>query len=251
MATQTWDKPLIAQEGETVTLASDHADYLAVKPGFDGVIMYCASAWRRALAPALLHVLYYDATDGSYTNYRAHATDGLSTTHVPLDAMPTADFLYLGFSEPVLGVYIDVGANVNAEAATLAVKNCTTAVAQGATIAFTDVTGDSDGTDNAGATLGQDGAYVWTLPTNWVRSTLGTYASPLYSKCYWIQIAPSATLSATVDINEIIPIYKNASYAYMEAATSYVDQLNYTKVGGFTLKGTGAHTLNVSWLKHG
>jgi len=58
MATYTWDKPLTVEEGEQASLTTT-ASYLAFKPGFDGVIMYSGSAWRRALSPALIHVLYY------------------------------------------------------------------------------------------------------------------------------------------------------------------------------------------------
>jgi len=248
MATYTWDKPLTVEEGETASLTTT-ASYLALKPGFDGVIMYSASAWRRALSPALIHVLYYKASSGVFTSYRTEATDRLATTHVPLDGMATDDYLYLGFSAPVLGIYIDMGSNVNVNAATLDVEYCSVAVPGALT--FTDVSGDSDGTASAGATLAVDGVYTWTLPTDWVRSTLGTSAAPLYTKCYWIRFNPSATLSVTVDLNEIIPVYKNASYGYHEAATSYINQLDPTRNGGFVLLGTGTQTLNVTWLRHG
>ena len=250
MSTYTWDKPLIAEEGETVTLAAT-AKYLAFKLGFDGVIMWCDTAWRRTLSPALVNVVLYDTGLGTYTSYRTVATDRLSTTHVPLDAMGTDDYLYLGFSEPALGCWFDIGTNVQDEAATLDVEYCSTAVGLGATIAFTDVAGDSDGTDVAGDTLKQDGAYVWTLPSAWKRSTLGTHAVPLYQKCFWIRFKPSATLDATTDINEIIPIYQNANHSYMEASTSYIEQLNTTKNGGIGVYGTAAKVLNVTWLKHG
>jgi len=215
MPTATWDKPIIAEEGETASL-----------------------------------MLYYDASAGTYTPYKTEATDRVSTTHVPLDAMPTTDYLYLGFAEPVLGIYIDVGDNVNSNDVELDVEYCSTAVAPGATIAFTNVAGDSDGTDSTG-TLAQDGVYTWTLPTAWVRSQLGTSADPKYGKCYWIRFCPTGALSAIVDLNEIIPVYKNANYSYKEASTSYVDQLNFSRNSGFVLMGSTSQTLNVTWLKHG
>ena len=187
MATYTWDKPLIAEEGDSKTLAAASAvTYLAFKKGFDGVIMVCDTAWRRTLAPALVNCLMYDTGLGTYTSYLTEATDGGATGHVPLDAMGTDDYFYMGFSEPALGVWFDIGTNIQDEAATLDVEYCSTAVELGATIAFTDVAGDSDGTNVAGDTLKQDGAYLWTLPSAWKRSTLGTHAVPLYQKCYWI-----------------------------------------------------------------
>ena len=247
MANQTWDKPLTAEEGEQASLTTTES-YLAFKPGFDGVIMYSGSAWRRALSPALVHVLYYDTSESTYTSYKTQATDRLSTTHVKLDAMATGDYLYLGFSQPALGIQIDMGSNVNAEDKELDVEYCSTAVP--GTLAFTNVEGDNDGTDSSG-TLAQDGVYTWTLPTAWVRSTLGTHQIPLYTKCYWIRFCPTGALSTTVDVNEIIPVYKNTNYAHYQASTSYVSQLDPTRNSGFVLKGSGTQTLDVTWLRHG
>ena len=249
MATQTWDKPLVAVEGETKTIGTTPV-YLATKKGFDGVIMFCDTAWRRALSPALVNVLYYDTSAATWTSYKTEATDGLSTTHVPLDAMATGDYLYLGFSEPALGIYVDVGSNVNGNHVDLDVEYSSTAVAAGATLAWTDVAGDSDGTDSTG-TMAQDGVYTWTLPSAWVRTTLGTHAIPTYQKCYWIRFCPTGAMSATVDLNEIIPVYKNTNYSYQEASVSYVDQINTTKTGGFLLYCGESKTLNVTWLRHG
>ena len=250
MATATWDKPLVAEEGDTLTFGDGTLHYTAFRPGFDGVIMWCDTAWRRALCPAIVHVLYYDTSAGTYTSYKTEATDGVSTTHVPLDAMATGDYLYIGLSEPALGLYFDMGSNVNANDVTLDMEYSTTAVAQGATLAWTDVSGDSDGTDDSGS-LAQDGVYTWTLPTNWVKTTLGTRAVPLYSRCYWVRFCPSGALSAAVDVNEIIPVYKNTNYSYMEASTSYVEQLNTVRNGGFITTGTNTKILHITWLKHG
>ena len=248
MSTTTWDKALIAQEGETASLTTT-VSYLAFKPGFDGVQLYSGSAWRLALAPALLQVLYYSASAGTYTPYVTEATDRLTTTHVPLDGMATTDILYLGFSAPALGVYINMGSNVNAVDTELDVEYCSTANAVGATLAFTNVAGDSDGTDSSG-TLAQDGVYTWTLPTAWKRSTLGTQDVQIGHKCFWIRFSPVATLSATVDVLQIIPVYQNANYGYQEASTTYLFQVDRAKHSGFTLKGSTSQTLNVTWLRH-
>ncbi len=251
MSSSVYGAPLEVIEGETKAL-STAAGYVAVKPGFHEVKMYCASQWRLALSPKLLHVLYYNAS--TYTEYVTQATDRLSTTHVPLDAMAATHYLYLGTTEPIIGAFFDIGTNVNAETATLDVEYCSTAVAPGATIAFTDVAGDSDGTDSTGnstgATLGQDGVYTWTLPAV-VRSTLGTATAPLYNRCYWMRFKPSAALSTTVDINEIIPVYQNANYGYMEPGMEYQFAINTAKIGGFVVLATaGTPTLDISWIKH-
>jgi len=251
MGTGITGEPLFALEGETKALATT-AGYIAVKPHWHEVKMYCESQWRLALSPALMHAIYYDASAGTYADYTTIATDRLSTTHVPLDAMDNApaDYLYLGFSNPVLGVYVDIGTNANANTATLDVEYCSTAVP--GTIAFTNVASDSDGTDSGGATLAVDGVYTWTLPgSSWVRSTLGTSSAPLYSKCYWIRFTPSADLSATVDLNNIIPVYQNTTYGYMEPGVEYQFSLRETLCGGFVVTATaGTPTLNITWVKH-
>lgn len=252
MATAIFDSPLKEIEGETIALSTT-ADYLLVKPGFHEVTMYCASQWRLALSPPLLHCLYYDTSAGTYTEYKTQAADRDDTTHVPLDAMATGDYLYLGFSEPALGVYFNIDAsNKNDNTATLDVEYCSTAVP--GTLAFTDVSGDSDGTDSAGDTLKQDGVYTWTLPSpasTWKESTLGTSATPLYTKCWWIRFAPSATLSATVDVIDLIPVYQNTNYKYMEAGIEYQFSINIAKVSGFVYKATaGTPSLNIGWIKH-
>ncbi len=213
--------------------------------------MYCVSQWRIAHSPKLLNVLYYTAATTTYTEYTAQATDKATTTHVPLDGMLATDYLYLGVTEPVLGFAFTIdGTNKNAEAATLDWEYCSTAVAPGATIAFTDVAGDSDGTDTTGATLNVSGAYTFTLPAV-KRSTLGTAGTPLYGKCYWMRFKPSATLSATIDIQSIIPIYQNANYGYREPGIEYTWTINESKTGGYVLLATaGTPTLDITWLRH-
>lgn len=255
MATPVFGAPLDCVEGETKTLATS-AGHLAVKPNFHEVKMYCASQWRLAISPALIGCYFYDTGLATYTSYRTEATDRVSTTHVPLDAMPTDDYLYLGTPDQVLGFYFNIdSSNKNDNTATLDMEYCSTAIAPGVTLAFTDVGGsDSDGTDVGGDTLKQDGVYTWgTSPgTAWKRSTLGTQNAQVGPKCYWIRFKPSATLSAAVDLIDIIPVYQNTNYGYMEPGVEYQWVINSTKCGGFVVLATaGTPTLDVTWLKHG
>jgi len=236
MGTGTYTKDTAIEEiqgyDQTINIAGTPSNYRALVPGFSDYRMVCDTAWRLSLAPKILHVLYYDATDGSYTDYTTQATDGLSTTHVPLDAMATDDYLYIG-TTGISWLYFDIGTNANAEAATLDMEYCSTAATASAGPTFSDVAADSDQTTNGGATLAIDGEYVFTKPAS-VRSKLGTLVAPTYSKCYWLRFKPSAALSATVDINEIIPVYPDATnLAYMSAATEYIVRLNPAKVGGW------------------
>ncbi len=248
MATEIIGRPITRIYGEQVSLTTTAA-HLAFMPNFKEILFYCPSAWRLGIAPRLKHCVLYDGSD--YTDYINSVTDRSSATHMPLDGMTTSKYVYLGFVSPSRGVYFDLDtSHKNAETATLDVEYCSTAVANGATIAFTDVAGDSDGTDSPGATLSKDGLYAWTVPSAWVESTLGTFASPLFSKCYWIRFKPSATLSSEIDVIEVIPAAYDTNYGFMEAAMSYQFALNTDKNGAFEFDHTSTDTLDVNWITH-
>jgi hypothetical protein len=157
--------------------------------------------------------------------------------------MGTTHYVYLATNEPVLGFYFGIGSNANAEAVTLDWEYCSTA--EPTAIAFTDVAGDSDGTDSIGATLAVDGAYTFTLPAI-KRSSMNPYGT-----AYWYRFKPSAALSATVDINEIIPIYQNTNYGYMEAGEAVQMGINRATTSGFAIiSPSGTPTLDISWLQY-
>jgi hypothetical protein len=111
---------------------------------------------------------------------------------------------------------------------------------------FTDVASDSDGTDNAGATLGQAGLYAFTLPSVVRGAISGVDGESLF----WYRFTPSTTLSATVDVVDIIPACDTTNYAYMEAATTYQFSLNPGNTGAFEFDHASTGTLDVSWLMH-
>ncbi len=113
MATPVFGSPLKKVYGETASLTTT-ALHLNFRPDYHEVKLYCPTAYRMALCPKLARVKFFDATDSSYTDYTAQATDRLDTTDVVLDAMQTDDLLYLGFTDPVRGWYDDMDAtNVN------------------------------------------------------------------------------------------------------------------------------------------
>ncbi len=112
MAQAVFGSPIKKVYGETVSLTTTAA-HLLYRPNYHEVMLYCASAWRMGIAPRLAQVLYYNAS--TYTNYTTQATDRVSTTHVPLDAMATTHYCYLGFTAPVRGWYANPVTNVNAE----------------------------------------------------------------------------------------------------------------------------------------
>lgn len=241
MPSSTFSAPIKKLYGETASLTTT-ALHLLFRPHYDEVMMYCASAWRMGLAPRLARVKYYDAS--TYTDYTAQATDRDDTTHVPLDAMGTTHYLYLGFTGKVRGFYFNIdGANKNDNVATLDMEYCSSISAGVGT--FTDVASDSDGTDTAGDTLKQDGLYSFTLPAVVRGSITALDNAPLY----WYRFAPSATLSATVDLIDIVPACEDTNYAYMEGGTLYQFTPNTAQCGALEFDHTGTATLNISWVK--
>lgn len=245
MATATFSSPIKKVYGETVSLTTTPS-HLLFRPDYHEVMFYCPSSWRMGLAPKLQVVSFYSDSASSYTNYSAEATDRDDSTHVPLDGMTSSDYLYLGFTDKVRGFYFNIdGTNKNDNAATLDMEYCS--AISGGVGTFTDVSADSDGTDSAGDTLKQDGLYSFTLPSV-VRGAISAIA-PL-EQLYWYRFAPSATLSATVDVIDIIPAMDTTNYAYMEAGTSYQFSLNLVQCGAFEFDHTSSDTLNVTFIRH-
>ena len=243
MATPVNSSPIKKVYGETVSLTTT-AKHILFRPDYHEVLLYCPTAFRMGLAPRLARVKYYDASATTYTDYTAQATDRDDTTHVPLDAMATGDYLYLGFTNPVRGFYVNMGSNVNSNAATLDVEYCSAISAGSGT--FTDVAGDSDGTTSGGATLAQDGLYSFTLPAVTRGAITALDSTPLY----WYRFAPSAALSATVDLVDIVPACDTTNYGYMEAGINYQFSLNTVRCGAFEFDHTSSDTLNITWIQH-
>ncbi len=127
-------------------------------------------------------------------------------------------------------------------------KTFTYDVAAGRCVFFEDVTGDSDGTSGS-TTLDQDGLYEFTLPTAYPQF-LGTPNAPLFSHCFWISFTPNGTLSSPVDLDNIIPAYRNTNYIIRKAGIEYQISVNPAKVGGLeVLSVAGTPTLDIGWIK--
>lgn len=248
MAVEAWDSTIRRLEGETWSIGTT-ATYLALKPGFREVKLYCAADWRLSLCPKLVHALVYTNSSATYVEYVGLGTDRSDATHVPLDALGTSDILYMGVSDPTRGFYFNIGTGANAEAATLDMEYCSAAATQASAPTFSDVASDSDGTASGGATLAVDGVYTFTLPAC-VRSGLGTLNAPAASVCYWYRFKPSATLSATVDILEIIPVGPNTTYGYMIGGVEYTVHLDLAHVGALVAAhASTSATVNASWIQ--
>ena len=126
--------------------------------------------------------------EANFTSYLTEVT-GAGTAPVALDTAANGDYLYVGFSDVFGGVLVDMdGANVNANASVLTAEYWTGAAWAALTI--------TDGTANAGATLKQDGAITWLVPTNWAQRTI----TGLGTK-HWVRISVSAALTAGTAID--------------------------------------------------
>jgi len=234
--------PIKRLYGEQASLTTT-ALHLAQMPGYHEVMFYCASAWRLGIAPKLAKVFVYTAATTTYVDYTSQATDRSDSTHVPLDALGTSDIVYMGFQDDCpRGVYINIGSNANAELATLDVEYVS-AITAGVNT-WSDVASDSDGTTSGGATLAVDGIYTWDVPASLTATVNGV------SNLHWIRFKPSASLSATVDILEIVPACVDTNYAFMEAGVPYQFSFNTERAGAFEFDHTGTATLDVTWIKH-
>jgi len=111
---------------------------------------------------------------------------------------------------------------------------------------FTDVSTDADGTLTGTETLSQDGLYAFVLPTV-ARGAIAAISNDIL---YWYRFTPSATLSATIDVIDLIPACDTVNYGYAEAGQPYQFSLNMVQNGAFEFDHTGTGTLNVTWIQH-
>lgn len=122
MSQAVFGVPIKKFKGTTVSMSTTAA-HLAIPQGYNQIRHSAMMPYRLGLAPRLSKVFYYDAAPAvTYTDYTEYAIDGLSTTHVPLDAMPTADYLYLGCEEMPRGFWFDIGSTPNDQNRTLDVE---------------------------------------------------------------------------------------------------------------------------------
>ncbi len=248
MATPTYGVPLQEFYGEdAVTLSSTVADYINTQPNYRGAKVYCASDWKLQLCPRIHAVKYYDTSAETFANYIDEAVDRNLATHVPLDAMPhgatTGDYLYVGCQDTFLGLYFVVdSSNKNALTATLDMEYWNGS-------AWTDFSGDDDGTDSTGTetgnTMEQTGVYVWILPTDWAKTVIDG------ETLYWIRFKPSATLSATIDIEQISTVHNVANYGWVQGGQSELFTFDNDLIGGFQfLSSSGTPSVYITWVRY-
>jgi hypothetical protein len=128
----------------------------------------------------------------SYTDGLTNVTDagaGVATIS-SLDTVANGDWIVVGFDEIVSGFFIDMTANVNSNAETLAAHYWNGS-------AWTAVASLSDGTETGGTTtFGQDGEITFDTPADWAQNTIDS------STKYWLRLSVTGALSASVEITE-------------------------------------------------
>jgi len=230
MAKSFYSTPVREVFGTSTALATTlaYGDILNVRKQFKAVQFYCASDVSFLLTPRIRKVLVYDASADAYADFTTPAIDNLTTTHVNLGTMTLSDKLYVGCVDTFLGLSVNV-TSVNANAATTAANYW-----NGGTWTALSIT---DGTLTATETLSQDGLYVWTIPASGYWKPISAYditegAVTDADQLYYVQMNPSATLTAGTTITTLISINKGTDYGYYPAAM--VHDFNYDEdvVGG-------------------
>jgi hypothetical protein len=179
--------------------------------------------WVRRLAAGMLvsptSFLKTTNNEGAYTSYETEVTDRDAATFASLNALNTLasqNAVFVGYSQPFVGVSLELDSNVNSIVSTGAWHYET---ADKTYKAFTGVQGTTR--NGAGATLNHDGEVQWTLPTDWVQTTKNGVTA------YWARLTVSAQLSATVHVTECGVLL---DYCYV----GMVDVPNLFKSGKFT-----------------
>lgn len=160
-------------------------------------------------------------TETNITDYSDNAQDNSTGTDITLSSLDTlanGDALYVGSWTKFGGVVVDVdAANGNASVLTVHYWNGS---------AWTDISA-TDGTDNAGATFGQDGSITWTVPTAWTKAALqdisAAYARRtglLTAPQFWTRFSVSAALDSTTTQNSMIAIAGDTTYGELPAGIS-------------------------------
>jgi hypothetical protein len=241
MATEIIQRQMTAVQGEQLSLSTTLAT-LSIPRGRDnspiaGVGLKCASDFRFQISPRLQAVLKTTDIGVTFTDATAAVEDRVAATVLDISSLSTlanGDYVLVGSNKPFGGIAVDL-ATVNVNASVMAVHywNGT---------AWTNIT-PTDGTISpAGTSLGADGAITWTTPTDWVPYTIST--KPLY----WVRITFSAALDATVTVQGMALISKDANRGYGYAGQSVIVPLGNDSGTLEAILGASTATLDITWF---
>lgn len=174
-----------------------------------------AAVIQYALNPWLTVIKTTDnlATAGNATDYSDAAQNNIkSTAGVVLSSFATTHALWVGAVVPFRGVFFD-GNLTNSNTATTVTTYWS---ATGPTMAtLTSV----DGTFSGVASFNVDGAFTWTVPTDWTPTTLRTAGGAVVAipgsgqPLYWVKFTVSAALDASVAFDQVLGLNRSMAYA--------------------------------------
>src|SRR3990167_3110596 len=225
---------------ETITLATAGKLTMAtpLPAGAIGVEFYGTGAstptWQ--FCPILRHFWWYDDSAGTYTNGTAELTDRTSTLALnSLEA--TNDFLYIGCDEQFRGVFINI-TNTNTTAST----DLAATYWDGS--AWTGLT-ETDNTASGGISFAQDGNVVWTMPTDWAKTSVNGVQN-----LYCVRFNFDAAFDATVSIADLTPLSVQTNRPSSPASTPPLPRYFFDRgsVGGIEATGDNADTLVITWF---
>ena len=192
-------------------------------------------------------VLHTDDDLSTVTDASDAMQDGAAGTLLTLSSMDTlanGDFVLVGSHVPLRGLQVDVG-SVNGTSSIMTVKYWNGS-------AWTDIS-DTDGTASGGATLAQDAAITWTVPTAHVKERMrGMGLAPgagvpfTYDPLFWYRIEVSVALDSAVTVLGMLGLPRYTTYAEL-AANENLEQGTKTSLGGHSgVEGkTAAGTANL------
>lgn len=201
---------------------STTAAYIPILPGSKSIFLTprnlsTAVVARIGMCPWVC-VLKTTDTGATVTEYSDAAQDNSTSTDIVLSSIPapgSGGFLYVGSHVPFRGVTIDVD-SVNGTASVLTVKY------RKSDNTWADITA-TDGTVAGGASMAQDGAVTWTIPTDWIPCQLpkvGDFTSSLAGtghKFYWTRWQFSGGCDASTTLNSMIALPQSTSYGELVA----------------------------------
>lgn len=197
------------------------------------------------------------ATQGNITDYSIEAQDNSTSTSVTLSSLDTLanlDAVYIGSHLPFSGLAVDVdGTNSTASVLSVFYWNGT---------AWAD-TSATDGTDNGGATLGQDGNITWTVPSAWATTSLSKAVTTaakgvgvLTNELFWVRLTVSAALDSSVTLDHVLAINRSTAYAELVEGQVFEEAITVgpggvCSVTHLTDAGTASLVVNVATRQNG
>ena len=274
MATLVVDQPIKEFFGEVLsntevpinpaTAGSRHA--IARRLVFNEILFEPAAAARMHLTPRIVAAYFYDASralGSRWLDLIDDASKALINRHVAgdtgtvLDAMQTADFIYIAAEATYGGIFVDMDASsINANNVSVSFDYSR----QG------DFTSQAltDGTDSTG-TLRQDGTIsLDAVPTDWVARRLDALlpSDDLPSKLatnplFWGRLSVSGALGGDTEIEQLVLVHadqgdstNDGGAGFFKATTEYTIDLS-PDVGGleWIAQGGAATTVNLTWIR--